>query len=191
MTAGARSVQDRRMTTALEHDVDARICESLVRLETALRRRPGFGRTTSISTTTVVAGLRCHSSEGVHGFDTDLPSALGGDSNGPTPGALLRAALGSCLAMCYRLRAARAGVQLRSIRVVVESDAEIEGMLDPGSSVPAGFTNLRYHVEIESDAAPRLIEQIVDEAERLSPILDAVGRANAVVRSLEIVTGGD
>jgi uncharacterized OsmC-like protein len=177
------------MTTSTEHDADARIREALIRLESALRRRPDLGRTTKTSTATLGEGLGCHSHEGTHDFYTDLPAALGGDGNGPTPGALLRAALGSCLAMCYRLRAARAGVHLRSIRVVVESDSAIEGMIDKGTSVPAGFTALRYHVEIECDAAPQLIEQIVDEAERLSPILDAVAHANSVVRSLQIVKG--
>ena len=55
--------------------------------------------------------------------------ALGGDGSAPSPSVLVRAALGSCMAMTYRLRAARAGVELTSVRVTVETDSELAGML--------------------------------------------------------------
>ena len=54
---------------------------------------------------------------------------------------------------------------------------------------PAGFTRIRYHVEIAADAPPEDIVALVDEADRLSPMLDAVSRANHPVRSLSIVEG--
>ena len=57
------------------------------------------------------------------------PAALGGTGAAPTPGVLLRAALGSCMAMSYRLRAAKHGVELTSVRVTVEADSELAGML--------------------------------------------------------------
>ncbi len=190
MTAARRPVHDAGMTTTVETEADARIAEALMRLEAALQRKPDFGRGTQRSTTVLVDGLHCHSREGEHEFRTDLPAALGGAGDGPTPGALLRAALGSCLAMLYRMRAARAGVSVRSITVVIESDSAIAGMLDTGSPLPAGFTAIRCHVEIESDAARRLVEQIVDEADLLSPMLDVIGRATPVVRTLDVVRGG-
>jgi len=159
------------------------------RLESALDHKPGFGRATQVSTTVLVGGLRCRTDEGTHRIDSDLPAALGGGGTGPTPGVLLRAALGSCLAIGYRLRAARHGVALRAIRVVVESDSEIEGMLRLESTSPPGFTQVRYHVEIETDARVEDVEQIVDEGDRLSPMLDAVGRANQLQRSLSVIGG--
>ena len=97
--------------------------------------------------------------------------------------------MGSCLAMGYRLRAARRGVPVRSIRVTVESDSELDGMLRTSSAAPPGFTAIRYHVELDSSAPAEDIEAMVDEADHLSPILDAVGRANRLCRSLSIVDG--
>jgi uncharacterized OsmC-like protein len=168
---------------------DERIGRALSRLESAVERKPGFGRSTARSTTTLVGGLRCSSREGEHRIDTDLPGPLGGGGSGPTPGVLLRAALGSCLAMGYRLRAARHGIPIGSIRVEVETDSAIAGMLDPTSATPPGFLELRYRVEIDSPAPAADVERLIDEGDRLSPVLDAVGRANRVQRSVSI-TGG-
>ncbi|HEX4980880.1 MAG TPA: OsmC family protein [Ilumatobacteraceae bacterium] len=168
---------------------DLRIGAAVTRLEAAVERRTGFGRATNTASITLVDGLRCCSEEGAWSIDTDLPTGLGGSGSAPTPGVLLRAALGSCLAMGYRLRAARRGIPVRSIRVTVESDSEIDGMLRATSTAPPGFTAIRYHVELDTSAPAETIEALVDEADQLSPILDAVGRANPLRRSLSIVDG--
>jgi uncharacterized OsmC-like protein len=169
---------------------DLRIATAVTRLEAAVEHRIGFGRATNTASITLVDGLRCCSEEDAWSIATDLPTGLGGSGSAPTPGVLLRAALGSCLAMGYRLRAARRGIPVRSIRVTVESDSEIDGMLHTTSTAPPGFTAIRYHVELDTSAPAEDIEAMVDEADQLSPILDAVGRANRVRRSLSIVDGG-
>lgn len=170
-------------------DDASRINGALVRLESAVASRPGFGHATESSETTLVDGVRCRSEE--HGFavDCDLPAGLGGTGTGPSPSVLMRAALGSCLAMGYLLRAARRGVAVQSIRVVVETDSAVAGMLSIDATEPAGFLAVRYHVEIGSDAPREDVVALVDEADRLSPMLDAVSRANHPVRSLSIVEG--
>ncbi len=175
--------------TANGRSGDAHIAAAVTRLEAAVEDRPGFGRATNTASITLVDGLRCCSEEGAWSIDTDLPMGLGGTGSAPTPGVLLRAALGSCLAMGYRLRAARRGVPVRSIRVTVESDSEIDGMLRTSSAAPPGFTAIRYHVELDSSAPTEDIEAMVDEADHLSPILDTVGRTNRPRRSLSIVDG--
>ena len=54
--------------------------------------------------------------------------------------------------MCYQLRAAEHGVELTSVRVTVETDSELRGMLQCDAAAPPGFTEIRYHVEVESPA---------------------------------------
>jgi uncharacterized OsmC-like protein len=169
------------MASPADHDAAERIATAVRRLEDAVGHRPGFGHSTSTSTTTLVNDLRCVTREGEHRIETDLTAALGGHASGPTPSVLLRAALGSCLAMGYRLRAARHGVPVAAIRVAVETDSAIAGMLDPGSAFPPGFIEVRYRVEIDSSAAGP-VEPLIDEADRLSPVLDALTRVNRVTR---------
>ena len=174
--------------------VDQRIERALSRLEDTARHRPGFGRWTATSTSTLMDGLQCLNQEGDHRIWTDLPPALGGEATAPTPSTLFRAALGSCLAMGYRLRAARHGMTVDTVRVEVETDAAVAGMLNPDSDFPPGFIEIRYRVEIDGPT-PTRIERLVDDCDRLSPVLDAVTRANRVIRVVSsrptATSGGD
>jgi uncharacterized OsmC-like protein len=89
--------------------------------------------------------------------------------------------------MSYRLRAARHGIRFDSIRVIVETDSAIAGMLVTDANDPAGFTQIRVDVEIVSDAPRETVAAIIDESDRLSPVLDTVSRVNLVTRSLSIM----
>jgi uncharacterized OsmC-like protein len=165
------------------------IAGAIERLEHAVDRRPGFGVGTSVSVTTITDGLRCVTQERDFCTRSDLSRTLGGDGSAPTPGALVRAALGSCMAMSYRLRAAKHGIEIRSIRVTIEADSELAGMLSCNASAPPGYTEIRYHVDIESPAPADDVMRVVDEGDRLSPLLDVFTRANATRRSTTITSG--
>lgn len=162
------------------------IADTVARLEDALERRPGFGHATNHSSTTIGGGLSCVSTEGDWTLTCDLPGALGGTASAPTPGVLLRAALGACMAMTYRLRAERAGLAPFAVTVGVETDSELAGMLLTSADAPPGFTEVRYHVEVECDAPEVDIRRVLDEGDRLSPMLDALTRATTVTRSTTI-----
>ena len=162
------------------------ITNAIERLEAAVERRGDFGAGTSRSVTTSTDGLRCTTQEGPWSTLSDLPRAFGGSGSAATPSVLLRAALGSCMAMSYQLRAAKHGVELTSIRVTVEADSELAGMLSCDAPAPAGFTEVRYDVEIESPATPDEVIRVIDEGDRLSPLLDVFTRANTMRRTTSI-----
>jgi uncharacterized OsmC-like protein len=166
------------------------IGSAIERLGAAVERRPGLGLRTYRSVTTSTDGLRCCTEEGDWRTVTDLPAGLGGDASAPSPGVLLRAALGSCMAMSYRLRAARHGVELTAVRVTVDADSDTAGMLSCDASAPPGYTEIRYHVEVDSPAPADDVMQILDEGDRLSPLLDVVARTNSVRRTTSIRTDG-
>lgn len=166
------------------------IAGALERLEHAVERRPGFGIGTHVSVTTSTDRLRCATREGEHITRSDLSHGLGGDGSAPTPGVLLRAALGSCVAMSYRLRAARHGIDLGNIVVTVEAESELAGMLYCDASAPPGYTQIRYHVDVESSASPDAVMRIIDEGDRLSPLLDVFTRANLPRRTTSIRSRG-
>lgn len=163
-----------------------RIADALKRLNGAVARRPEFGHYTGSTVSTLVEGLRCSSETGGWTIATDLRPGMGGDGSAPTPTALLSSALGACLAMGYQLRAAEHGIELTSVRVTVETESELCGMLQCDAVVPPGFTEIRYCVELESPDRTSDIERIVDLADRLSPVLDALTRANRVQRTVSI-----
>ncbi len=168
----------------------ADIGAALERLTKVVEARPAFGLDTAQSVTTVVDGLQCVSEEGSWRLETDLPDSMGGTETAPTPGVLGRAALGSCMAMGYVMRAAVLGVPVTSLRVEVEADFDIQGMLVLDAEAPPGYTEIRVHVEIESSAAEADIRQVLDEGARLDPYLDVFSRAQSV-KIRETIHAGD
>ena len=114
-----------------------RIRQSFARSEKALRIRPTLGHKTVRSRTVLADGLRCDTTEGRWTLSSDISDKAGGTGTAPDPGVLIRAALGSCLAMAYAQWAARHEVTLERIEV------DVEGTFDAGaqygvSSAPAG-----------------------------------------------------
>ena len=180
-------LNDTKTTTTTVSDG---IRTAIERVEVAVAARPGFGVVTSRSVTTLDDGLRCLTNEGGWTVETDLSPTLGGTGSAPTPGVLLRAALGSCMAMTYRMRAARHGVELTSVRVTVETDSELAGMLFCDSSSPPGYTEVRYHVEVASPDDSERVLAILDEGDRLSPLRDVFGRAHSIHRTADIGPSG-
>ena len=174
------------MTQPQRSEDGQRISAALQRLNGTLARRPDFGHHTGSSVTTLGEGLRCETE--AHGWTiaSDMRPAFGGEGSAPTPTVLLNSALGACLAIGYQLRAAEHGIELTSVRVTVETDSELGGMLRCDASAPPGFTEIRYRVELESPAGTTELERIVDLADRLSPVLDALTRVNRVQRTVSI-----
>lgn len=119
-------------STAATHDAGTdhsnerdSIVGALERLQAAVDRKPGFGRATNTVTAYLGGGVRCVAVERPWEIDSDLPPALGGEHAAPSPSEFVRAALANCLAMGYRLRAAERGIELRSVRVTVETESEV------------------------------------------------------------------
>jgi len=162
------------------------IASAIDRLESVLDRRADFGHSTNQSVTTVAAGLRCSTEDGSWTIESDLGESLGGTGSAPSPGSLVRAAFGSCLAMMYQLRAAKHGVNLTSIRVLVETDSEIAGMLLCETTSVPGYSEIRYHVDIESPAPHADVLRVIDEGDLLSPLLDVFTRTNSLHRTISI-----
>ena len=88
--------------------------------------------------------------------------------------------------MIHRLCAAKHGIELTSVTVTIEADSAIAGMLLPDADAPPGYSEVRYHVEVESPASPEDVERVIDEGDRLSPLLDVNTRTNTMRRTLSI-----
>ena len=128
---------------------------------------------------TIVDGLVCKA-EGPHGavLVSDMPRSVGGGGSAPTPGWLLRAALANCDATVIAMRAAQLGIVLSKLEVTVDSTSDDRGLFGLGQDVPAGPQEMRIRVVVAADgASPEQLRQIVEWAERHSPVGDAVRRA--------------
>jgi uncharacterized OsmC-like protein len=109
---------------------------------------------------------------------TDMPTSVGGDGAAPSPGWLLRAAQASCVATLIAMAAAREGLELGRIEVVVDSESDDRGILGIDSSVPAGPLSSRTRVRVDAGGVAREdIERLARWADAHCPVQDAVRRA--------------
>ena len=150
-----------------------------------LALRPTRGRLTRATRARLAGGLRCEIEEGPWKFSADMPAKAGGDETAPTPGALGRGALASCLTMGISIWAARLGVPIEALEVEVQADFDARGELGMGDVRP-GYSEVRYIVGIDSPASKEKLAELLALAERHSPYLDVFGRAMALRRVLHV-----
>jgi len=154
----------------------------------ALKLKPSLGKGTGISKVRITNGLTCEIEEGKWRFKADMPEGAGGNSEGPTPGVYGRAALGSCLAIGYMMKAAQADIPIRALEVEVQADYDDGAMFGTRHDVPPGYLEVRYIVTVESDAPEDQVRQMLDEADLHSPYLDVFSRGQNCVRELRILS---
>jgi len=155
----------------------------------ALKRRPSIGQGTATTTVRVRSGVTCDIEDGGWKLVADESTGDGGAGLGPDPGVLVRAGLGSCLAMGYVQWAALLDIPLDSVEVTVEADYDAVGMFGVDDSVPPGWPAVRYTVAISSPAPEERVRELVEYADRVSPILDDLRRAVPVSGEHRIAAG--
>lgn len=163
------------------------IKEALDRTVKALTLKPSLGIDTGRSITRVINGLTCEVTEKSFKLIADMPGSVGGNGAGPTPGVYGRAALGSCLAIGYMMRASQRNIPVESLQVEVQADFD-DGVLFGTANGKAGYSEIRYTITIESAADEQDILQIIEEADNRSPYLDIFGSGSKCIRKVNIVS---
>ncbi len=158
----------------------ADIKESIEKAVQFLSENPGEARyTDSLATARLGDSLRTEV-EGPNGETvvTDMPEGVGGRGEHQSPGWFFRAALASCIATTIGMEAARAGIELTSLEVDVDSESDDRGILALDDEVPAGPLSSRIRVRITADGVdPQVLNELVAWADHHSPISDAIRRA--------------
>ena len=109
---------------------------------------------------------------------TDMPAPLGGEGSAPSPGWLRRAAQAACEATMIAIGAAQNGIALQSLEVTIGSASDDRGMLGAAEGIPAGPVESWARVAISAtNTAPDKLREVVEWAERHSPVTDALCRA--------------
>src|ERR1022692_1791256 len=130
-----------------------KIKTAVERSKKALALKPALGKGTGSSKACITNGLTCEIQEDSWKFIADMPESVGGNSKGPTPGVYGRAALGSCLAIGYMMKAAEMNVVINHLEVEVRADYDDGALLGTAEkNIPPGYLEVRYSVNIESDA---------------------------------------
>jgi uncharacterized OsmC-like protein len=143
--------------------------------------------TDAAATAVLEEGLRFRVDGPAGAVTSDMSKSVGGGATAPSPGWLLRAALGSCDASTVAMEAARDGVELTDLTVTVESETDFRGVLGVDGSAHPGPLAIRVRIELAAaDASEDQLREIVQRAEARSPVRDALMREMSM--STEIVT---
>ena len=148
------------------------IREALERSSTAVTWRPGRGQYTHINKAVINEGTTCSVEEKKFQMTVDVPPSIGGAGAGPTPGALMRSALTSCLAIGVKLWAARVDIEIDYVCVTLEGDVDARGELGVDDEISPGYEGLRLCYVIESKAPKAEIESVIERSLRYSPLFD-------------------
>lgn len=159
---------------------------ALDRAAATVTQKPSVGQRVYVSTATVTDGLSCRVQEKHHALVADLPSSMGGENLGPSPSALMRAALSSCIAMGVKMWGARMNVAIDRVDVRVETDVDARGQFGVADEISPGFENFRIHIDITSDADTETLREVVRVSQRYSPLLDALRAPQAIATNLVI-----
>lgn len=147
----------------------------------AVKADPSVGRGQFEAVTTWTDGAQASTTARTFTIKTDEPAPLGGKDEHIDPMELLLAAVGSCLTIGWVTHARQKGIDFRALTIKVQGDYDLRGYLGTDDSVRPGFTSLRYIVEVDSDAAPEVLNEIRQAAEAGSPMVDNVVAATPLL----------
>lgn len=141
--------------------------------------------------TELVEGVKC--SAKVRNFPpmtVDEPPELGGTDAGMNPVELVLVALGTCQEIMYAACAALMGISLNKVKVNVDGDMDIRGLLAMDDSIPAGYSKIGFETTIESDADEETLKKLVDMVEAHCPVMDTLVRSIPVNGTVSIKRDG-
>jgi len=155
----------------------AELKELYRRKSAAMTRRPAFGRSSGQARAHLRDGMACDVEIDDRTLRVDLSASEGGSGTGPHPGQLMRASLGACMAIGYRLWGARLDVQIDAVDVEVGCDYDARGQMGIADDVGIGWDRLRFVVTIVSPSPEVDVRRVVETADRLSPMLANISPA--------------
>lgn len=118
-------------------------------------------------------------------LDADEPPILLGNDKGPNPVEYALTALAACVTTSIVYHAAARGVTIRSMESRLEGDIDLQGFLGLRDDVPRGYKEIRMYVNIDADAPPEELEEIVKLGPTYSPVFDTLTRAVPVSVQIE------
>ncbi|MEH6811969.1 MAG: OsmC family protein [Motiliproteus sp.] len=107
-------------------------------------------------------------------FDTDHPELLAAEDQGATPVEMVLVGLAGCLTAGIASVAQNRGIQLHSVRAILEGGMDLQGILGIDSDVRNGFDDIRVNFEIDAEATRDEINALVAQSQKRSAVFDII-----------------
>jgi len=117
----------------------------------------------------------------------DEPLEFKGTNTAPNPVELLLAALGGCVILTYRGYAKKVGLNIEDLIVNLEGDMIPGGWLDDQGRERRGFKQIRYEVQIKTEAPEERVRQLHELVEKKCPVHDILSHRTEIKSKINMV----
>ena len=118
-------------------------------------------------------------------YDEDEPPVLLGEDHGANAGEYALAALSSCLTSTLIYHAAAQGVAIEEVETTLSGDIDLQGYLGMSEKVRNGYEKVKVAFKIKSEAPKEKIRELVELAQRKSPLFDIFSNPTPVEVALQ------
>lgn len=118
-------------------------------------------------------------------FEKDEPPVLLGKDRGANPVEYVFAALDGCLTTSLIYHAAAKGIKIDEVETSLSGDIDLHGFLGLDDNVRNGYEKIKVTFKIKSDAPEEKLQELVELAQKRSPVFDIVSHPTPVEVSLE------
>jgi uncharacterized OsmC-like protein len=157
----------------------------------SVRSVPGTALSRGRARVRLAYGVACDVEHEDRTIRVDLPAAEGGGATGPHPGQLMRASLGACLVIGYRIWGARLEVPLDDVFLDIVCEYDVRGQLGVDPAATVGWKRVTFEVVVRSAAPEEDVLRVIDMAHRLSPMLANLSADVERAFHLRVVLPGD
>ena len=117
-------------------------------------------------------------------FDNDEPPVLLGENRGANPVEYVLHGLAGCITTTFVYYAAAQGVELDEVESTLEGDIDLRGLRGIAPVKP-GYQAIRVTVRVKSDAPEETIRELIELAQRRSPVFSTVSSPVPIAVTLE------
>jgi uncharacterized OsmC-like protein len=123
------------------------------------------------------AGIICSVQTGKALVQAGLHPATGGDGLSACSGDMLLQALVACAGVTLRAVATALGVEVRGGTVSAQGDLDFRGTLGVSKDAPVGFANIRLNFDLDTDAPPEELQNVLRLTERYCVVYQTLRNA--------------
>jgi uncharacterized OsmC-like protein len=118
-------------------------------------------------------------------FEKDEPPVLLGEDHGANPVEYVFAALDGCLTTSLIYHAAAQGIKIDEVETSFSGDLDLHGFLGLNENIRNGYEKIKVEFKIKADAPKEKLQELVQLAQKRSPVFDIVSHPTPVEVSLE------
>jgi uncharacterized OsmC-like protein len=121
-----------------------------------------------------------HTREHPFVISNDEPPVLLGTDRGANPVEYVLHALAGCLTTSLVYHAAARGIRIEEVETRFEGDLDLRGFLGMSEDVRNGYQQIRVIFDVTADAPEATITELVELAQKRSPVFDIVSHGTPV-----------